>query len=138
MSETSTHGDDARRSAWLRDSVAAVRRARADNIPVLGYTWWPLLDLIDWSYGAGDYLVADYIARLSSPSAGPIVHGPDAFARAMGWDEARSQPLDRYLRRMGLWRLTGDGADGFVRLETSAAATYRSLIRAGMTADADV
>jgi len=134
VSETSTHGDDARRSAWLCDSVAAIQRARTDGVPVLGYTWWPLLDLIDWSYGTGDHLVTDFIARLGSPSSGPIVNGPDAFARAMGWDEARAQPLAHYLRRMGLWRLTGDGADGFTRLETSTAAAYRSIIREGITA----
>lgn len=33
---------------WLDRSLAEVRRARAEGIPVLGYTWWPLFDFYDW------------------------------------------------------------------------------------------
>lgn len=34
---------------WLRYSVAEVRRARAEGVPVWGYTWWPFFDFYDWN-----------------------------------------------------------------------------------------
>ena len=129
VSETSTHGDDERRCAWLDESVAAVERVRRRGTPVAGYTWWPLIDLIDWSYGAGDHLADDFVAHTGYPPQG--AHAPDtaAFARTMGWEAVRSYPLSRYLRRMGLWRLDGEGGGaGFARVETAAARHMRALI----------
>ena len=132
LSETSTHGDDDQRAAWLRDSVAAVRQARTEGVPVQGYTWWPLLDLVDWSYGAGDNLVDDFVGGLGYPPQGATAAGAAEFARNMGWDTARGWPLDRYLRRMGLWRLEPDGAGGFARHETPVAETLRRIVHAGI------
>jgi hypothetical protein len=130
VSETSTHGDDDRRSAWLRDSVAAVQTVQGQGVPVAGYTWWPLIDLVDWSYGAGDYVVEDFVAHLGYPPQGVRAGGTVAFARNMEWESARSYPIERYLRRMGLWSLDGhvDG-NGFARNETAAARAMRALIQ---------
>jgi len=130
VSETSTHGDDDRRCAWLRDSVAAVERVRLRGTPVAGYTWWPLMDLIDWSYGAGDRVVEDFVAHAGYPPQG--MHPPDTatFARGMGWEAVEVYPLDRYLRRMGLWRLDHEDAGaGFRRSETAAAREMCAVIR---------
>ncbi len=132
VSETSTHGDDRRRNSWLGDSVSVVRQARAQHIPVLGYTWWPLLDLFDWSYGAGDYVADDFVARLGYPMNGSTPETSEAFARVMSWEAVRSYPLDRYLRRMGLWRLDDASARGFARQETATADMYRQIIREGI------
>ncbi|MGW9112323.1 family 1 glycosylhydrolase [Microbacterium sp. NPDC055683] len=38
------------RVAWLDASVAAVRRLRDEGVPVVGYTWWPLFDMYEWTY----------------------------------------------------------------------------------------
>ena len=48
LSETSS---DSRRSEWLEYSTHECAGARAKGIPVIGYTWWPLFDHIDWNSG---------------------------------------------------------------------------------------
>jgi beta-glucosidase len=50
VSETAALGSHARRLRWMRDSVAAVRDARAHGIPLVGYTWWPMFALVAWAY----------------------------------------------------------------------------------------
>ena len=37
---------------------------RADGLPVVGYTWFPLFDLFDWSYRTGTAPPADYLEQL--------------------------------------------------------------------------
>jgi hypothetical protein len=50
VSETAALGSHALRLAWLHASVDAVRRARANGVPIVGYTWWPLFALVAWAY----------------------------------------------------------------------------------------
>jgi hypothetical protein len=46
---TETNFDDASRApAWLRKEWANVHRLKQDGVPVLGFTWYSLLDQIDW------------------------------------------------------------------------------------------
>ncbi len=76
VSETASVGSVARRQAWLRDSVAAVRRLRQGGVPLVGYTWWPLFALVTWAYRQG-------------------THAPEFYLKQMGlWD------LDAELRRI--------------------------------------
>ena len=132
VSETSTHGDDDRRGAWLADSAASMATLHAHGVPVTAYTWWPLLDLVDWAYGAGEYLRADFIARLGYPPQEESEEAFAAFAQIMEWPELRSHPLGKYLRRMGIWRLEAeDLTEQLVRIETPVAAQLRALIAAG-------
>ena len=49
VAESSTSGTDAERRAWLDWNVAEIAKARAQGVDVLGYTWWPLFDHIDWN-----------------------------------------------------------------------------------------
>jgi beta-glucosidase/6-phospho-beta-glucosidase/beta-galactosidase len=48
FAETGAPGDDDRRVWWLDRMVAAVREARSEGVPVIGMTWWGLLDQVDW------------------------------------------------------------------------------------------
>ncbi len=48
VTETSVGGSDEDKIAWLEKSVADVRRLRAEGFPVIGYTWWPAIDHLDW------------------------------------------------------------------------------------------
>jgi beta-glucosidase len=48
ITETSAAGSDAQKVAWLQRCVEDVRRLRADGFPCIGFTWWPLLDHLDW------------------------------------------------------------------------------------------
>jgi beta-glucosidase len=50
LTETSRAGDTEARRQWLHDSVGLVRRLRAEGLPLVGYTWWPLFALVDWKY----------------------------------------------------------------------------------------
>ena len=48
ITETSVGGTDEDKIAWLDKSVHDVRRLRAEGFPVIGYTWWPVIDHLDW------------------------------------------------------------------------------------------
>ena len=48
ITETSCCGPDERRQEWLDFTVSDLRVLRSEGIPVIGYTWWPLLDHLDW------------------------------------------------------------------------------------------
>ncbi len=50
VTETSAPGSHEDRAAWMHETVAAVRRARARGVPVVGYTWFPLFTMIEWNY----------------------------------------------------------------------------------------
>jgi beta-glucosidase len=43
--------DDTLRAAFLEPSLAGLRAAMADGVPVLGYTHWTLLDNFEWIFG---------------------------------------------------------------------------------------
>jgi beta-glucosidase/6-phospho-beta-glucosidase/beta-galactosidase len=53
ISETASSGSIRRRRQWLDDSISAVRATRAEGIPLIGYTWWPLFALVTWAYRQG-------------------------------------------------------------------------------------
>ena len=48
VTETSVGGHDGDKIAWLEKSVHDVRRLRAEGFPIIGYTWWPVIDHLDW------------------------------------------------------------------------------------------
>ena len=50
LTETCVTGSVAERILWLDRSVDAVRDLRDHGIPVVGYTWWPLFDMYEWTY----------------------------------------------------------------------------------------
>ena len=64
VTETSARADIAGRAAWMDETIAAVRAAQADGIPVLGYTWFPLITMIDWAYRTGDAPLEAYLLHL--------------------------------------------------------------------------
>jgi beta-glucosidase len=53
LTETAWTGTVRERLDWLDDSVAAVRALRDGGVNVVGYTWWPLFDMIEWTYRHG-------------------------------------------------------------------------------------
>ncbi|TDD69899.1 glycosyl hydrolase family protein [Jiangella aurantiaca] len=50
LTETCVTASVADRLAWLDASVDAVHRLRADGVPVVAYTWWPVFDMYEWTY----------------------------------------------------------------------------------------
>ncbi|MFB2554982.1 family 1 glycosylhydrolase [Herbiconiux liangxiaofengii] len=50
LSETCVTDSPEARIRWLDASVGALQAARAEGLPVVGYTWWPLFDMYEWTY----------------------------------------------------------------------------------------
>ncbi|MDB5351504.1 MAG: glycoside hydrolase family 1 [Planctomycetota bacterium] len=50
VTETSSPGTHLERARWMRETLAAVRQVRADGLPVVGYTWFPMFTMIEWKY----------------------------------------------------------------------------------------
>jgi beta-glucosidase len=121
LTETSTNGDDELRLRWLEDSVAAVDEICRGGVPVIGYTWWPLFDLVDWAYAAGDRPIDAAVVRVS---------GPDGVARVVPAPfVSRGTDLPAYLAPMGAWRLVLDKDGTLRREETPVAARLREVTR---------
>jgi beta-glucosidase len=129
VSETSTNGTVAERARWLSDSLAAIPALRAAGIPLVGYTWWPLFDLIDWVYRSGARPVEDYITRL-----GPETLDPEqvvGFFGAMRWPSLEGLPVEAYLAPMGLYSLRRTFAETFERVRTPLVDQYRAAVAKG-------
>lgn len=50
ITETSALGSDEIRGKWLHSSLSMIKTLRAEGVPVIGYTWFPLFTMIDWRY----------------------------------------------------------------------------------------
>ncbi|MEP7188067.1 MAG: family 1 glycosylhydrolase [Roseiflexaceae bacterium] len=64
VTETSANEDIAGRAAWMDETIAAVRAVRAAGLPVIGYTWFPLITMVDWAYRTSTLPVADHLLHL--------------------------------------------------------------------------
>lgn len=50
VTETCVTGSVEERISWLRESVAWAHRVRAEGLNLVGYTWWPLFDMYEWTW----------------------------------------------------------------------------------------
>jgi beta-glucosidase len=66
VTETSAVGGDEGRAAWLQASLATIKRLRADGVPVIGYTWFPMFTMIDWRYRFGTKPADQYHVELGA------------------------------------------------------------------------
>lgn len=64
ISETATKGSVRQRQAWLTDSVEAMKTLRADGVPIVGYTWWPMFALVTWAYRQGLRPLHDHLLQM--------------------------------------------------------------------------
>lgn len=60
LTETCWTGTVEERLEWLDASVACVRKLRENGVDVVGYTWWPLFDMFEWTYRRGDQPATAY------------------------------------------------------------------------------
>jgi Beta-glucosidase/6-phospho-beta-glucosidase/beta-galactosidase len=117
ITETSIEGDDDVRTTWLEDSVRRVNELRTDGMDLRGYTWWPIMDFVDWSYASAGRNVEEFEVDDA------IVAARSASSSALAGDV----PKTPFLRRMGLVRLEELDDGGLLRVPTSAAARFREL-----------
>jgi hypothetical protein len=64
ITETADRGPVARRLRWMEQSIAVVRELREEGIPLVGYTWWPMLALVTWAYRVGSRPAAEYLLQM--------------------------------------------------------------------------
>jgi beta-glucosidase len=64
LTETSRGGTEQERREWLIESVAAVTAMRAEGLPIVGYTWFPLFSLVDWRYRTEPGTVDDWLVHM--------------------------------------------------------------------------
>jgi beta-glucosidase/6-phospho-beta-glucosidase/beta-galactosidase len=64
ITETSANRDIPGRAQWMDETLNTVRALRNEGIPVIGYTWFPLLTMIDWAYRKGRRPLKDYLIHL--------------------------------------------------------------------------
>ncbi len=57
-------GDVAQRAQWMDETLAAVRELRQSGVPVVGYTWFPLISMIDWAYRTGRKPLDEYLLHM--------------------------------------------------------------------------
>ncbi|HZO89572.1 MAG TPA: family 1 glycosylhydrolase [Chthonomonadaceae bacterium] len=62
--ETASTGLPSKRIRWIEDSVESVYRLRAEGVPVVGYTYWPLFSLVAWPYQRGKLPFEEYLIHM--------------------------------------------------------------------------
>ncbi len=127
LSETSVNGSAAARTAWLDASISSVVRLRAAGVPILGYTWWPLFDLVDWIYRAPSP-VEDFLASVGGPYDINRLH---ASLQTLNWHQLDELPFEAFLARMGLYGLELQFDGELARVATTAVQRYQEHIQAG-------
>lgn len=53
LTETSLPGPIEGRVQWIDESVDCVLKLRAEGMNVVGYTWWSIIDMMEWTYREG-------------------------------------------------------------------------------------
>lgn len=64
ITETSAKRNVKGRAQWMDETIETVRTLRTEGIPVVGYTWFPLFTMVDWSYRTGKRPLEDYLLHL--------------------------------------------------------------------------
>jgi beta-glucosidase/6-phospho-beta-glucosidase/beta-galactosidase len=64
LTETSVAGGVSRRLAWLDASLELVAGLRGEGLEIVGYTWWPLFDLVGWEYRDALGPVGEHLVRM--------------------------------------------------------------------------
>jgi hypothetical protein len=64
VTETSAPGDTVRRALWMSETIDAVRTVRQEGIPVIGYTWFPIITMIGWEYRGDQKPIEQHLLHL--------------------------------------------------------------------------
>ncbi|MFO7166927.1 MAG: family 1 glycosylhydrolase [Chloroflexota bacterium] len=64
VTETSANEPADGRARWMDETLEAVREVRAEGVPVIGYTWFPLFSMIEWDYRTSTRPVEEHLIHL--------------------------------------------------------------------------
>ena len=64
VTETSARRDVPGRAQWMDETLASVQRCRADGLPIIGYTWFPVFTMIDWAYRLDERPIEEHLLHL--------------------------------------------------------------------------
>jgi len=83
VGETNIRGFASDRATWLKYTLEQCERARAANLPVDGYCWFPFIDSCDWEFQPLPATTpATPPAMAAHTAAPPVARGPgNAVAR---------------------------------------------------------
>jgi beta-glucosidase len=103
VTETAVEGHADKKCAWVDQLVVGAHDLRRERLPIVGLTWWPLFDFVDWSWASGGRVVEEFYER-DGPRQRPC---PVVFPGVAGG------PVVPFLRRMGMYQLE-TGAAGLL------------------------
>ena len=63
VTETSVRDDLVMKEKWLGEASQAVLAEYASGLPVVGFTWFPVIDMYDWEYRVGEGTKDQFKAR---------------------------------------------------------------------------
>jgi hypothetical protein len=64
VTETSSPGTVDERQRWMDETIFAIYNLRRKGVPVMGYTWFPFLSMINWVYRREIGPVEDHLLHL--------------------------------------------------------------------------
>jgi len=64
LTETCVTGSIDERIKWLDESVALIDQMRTEGSNVVGYTWWPLFDMYEWTWRHSDNPRSDHLLTM--------------------------------------------------------------------------
>jgi beta-glucosidase/6-phospho-beta-glucosidase/beta-galactosidase len=117
ITETGVEGDSPKKHAWLDELVACLGGLRRDGVPIVGLTWWPLIDFVDWAWASDGAVVEEFYMR----------DRPDGLPRPVPPPGRPGGPPGEFLRRMGMYRVVADGDGRLEREPTTLVEHFRSL-----------
>ena len=86
VTETSSAGTPSERYRWMRGTLSAVTACRAEGVPVVGYTWFPLFTMIEWTYRWSRRRLDDHLLHLGlydvRPEGGRMDREPTPLVEA--------------------------------------------------------
>jgi hypothetical protein len=115
VTETAVEEDTVRQCAWVDQLVGGLTDLRREGMPIVGLTWWPLMDFVDWSWASGGSVVEEFYRR---DAPGEVPHPVLPLGTPGG-------PVAPFLRRMGLYRLEAEAAGKLERYPTSVLDRFR-------------
>ncbi|WP_165069207.1 family 1 glycosylhydrolase [Marisediminicola senii] len=103
LTETCVTGSVEQRLAWMDDSVRTLHQLRSEGVPVVGFTWWPLFDMYEWTYRHSTNPKADHLLTMGLFD---LVDSPSGHL-----DRRRNPVADRFLEHAAAPSRAGATAD---------------------------